>query len=301
MIKLLFFTFIIISSPIFSEEGKPSNGKTDKSQLEKEMDSVNFKNIKKILQADMLGEEVQKKESKSRVIKNRRLRKSQGRYEVPTNNDFWSFASELWLVKNAAILKWDFRKPEYGIEDAFKYFLESIGHLEKRFKVILLDSPNITHFALPSDEGHYIFILSVPFIRTLDLSKLEISLILFEDYLRANNKYFKNYVMNKELEKQLGSNFYKSKKLDTSFITNLHKRYDEFTLDKGFTFQQQFHITKQMEGYLKNDLRLFNSYVKMLRKIDDLVKTNLLYSKYLKLYPSPEIQLGWLNPEKKKI
>ena len=37
-------------------------------------------------------------------------------------------------------------------------------------------------------------VLSVPFIRTLDLSKLEISILLFEDFLRAKGEFFKTYV-----------------------------------------------------------------------------------------------------------
>ena len=32
--------------------------------------------------------------------------------------DFWPIATEWWLVKNAPTLKWDFDRPEYGLEQA---------------------------------------------------------------------------------------------------------------------------------------------------------------------------------------
>ena len=79
------------------------------------------------------------------------------------------------------------------------------------------------------------------------------------------------------------------------------KYSDEKIFDKGFNFQQQYMITKQMGEILKADLKLWNSYLQMLKKIDRLVKTNLLYDRYNSIYPSPELQISWLVPPKKVL
>ena len=39
----------------------------------------------------------------------------------------------------------------------------------------------------------------------------------------------------------------------------------------------------------------------MLNKIDKLIKINHDYKDYTSIYPSPEMQIKWLTPEKKKI
>jgi len=56
-----------------------------------------------------------------------------------------------------------------------------------------------------------------------------------------------------------------------------------------------------MDHLLKSDPGVWSSYLKLIRKIDKLVKTNLLYKDYTKIYPSPELQLKWLVPEQKRI
>ena len=78
------------------------------------------------------------------------------------------------------------------------------------------------------------------------------------------------------------------------------KSYDQISFIKGFNFQQQFNITKLMNNHLVSDMKLWNSYYKLLGKLDTLVKSNLMYQKYNKIYPSPELQLNWLKPVKKK-
>ena len=73
------------------------------------------------------------------------------------------------------------------------------------------------------------------------------------------------------------------------------KRYDEIIFDKGFNFQQQFETTKKISRLLKNQIKLWNTYYKLIGKINELVSNNLLYKNYTKIYPSPELQLGWLT------
>ena len=166
---LLLFCFLIGTS--FAKE--------DKSAPE-----YDFKAIKEVLKNDMLDGEADKKVKKIRAAMIRKKAFAKSKYNIPGEDEFWTFLSQYWLVQNAQLLKWDFKKPDYGIDKSFRTFLEKLGHYNVKFKVLILDSPNIFHFALPSGGGEYLFLLSLPFIRTLDLNKLEISVILYEDYFR---------------------------------------------------------------------------------------------------------------------
>ncbi len=263
-------------------------------------ETIEFDKIKKVLRKDRLGTEVAKKKAVRSVKKKKRKEKKIGRYDIPSVESFWSFFSEYWLIKNATVLKWDFKKPDYGLESSFREFLETMGIYEVRFKILLVNSPDVTHFALPSNPNEYIFLLSVPFIRTLDLSKLEISLLLFEDYLRIQNGFFKDYVSVAGMNEFIGGNFYQ-KSFNSKLMNTVSSRYDDLIFDKGFSFKQQFKVTENMNQMLRSSSKLWNSYYLMIGKIDNLVKTNILYQKYLKIYPSPELQLSWLRPEKKKV
>jgi hypothetical protein len=54
-----------------------------------------------------------------------------------------------------------------------------------------------------------------------------------------------------------------------------------------------------VDALLKNDLKLWNTYISLLEKIDQLVKNNSLYKNYTLIYPSPELQINWLKPKNK--
>lgn len=267
-----------------------------KGNEEKESELLKFDSIKNVLKRDQLDKTAQKAQNKAAAAKSDRLQKERGLYEFPPEREVWSFLSELWLVKNAQILKWDFEKPDYGLSETFSNFLRKMGFVEIRFKILTADSPNLYHFALPSNPGEYIFILSVPFMRTLDVSKFEISLLLFEDFIRAREKFFQQKVETPELTKALGTNF-QGKSFDKKLITDTLKKYDEVIFDKGFNFQEQFTVTTNVSNYLKNDLKLWSSYVKLLERIDELTKNNLLFKNYNTIYRSAELQLNWLRPK----
>ncbi|MGZ3787625.1 MAG: hypothetical protein ACXVLQ_03840 [Bacteriovorax sp.] len=269
-----------------AKEGNKEGGK----------DLLDFSSIKDIIKKDGLEGELKKKQDEKRKYLDQKKLKEMKRYNVPTEDVFWSFFSELWLVKNATLLKWDIHKPDFELEKSFGAFLEGQGHFEKKIKILLLDSTEIAHAALPSNQDEYIFILSLPFIRTLDLSKVEISLLLFEDFIRLRKGYFKNFVFDKELENYLGSNF-NGKPFDKKLVDNHLKKYGQLLFEKGFSFQEQFETTKEMDALLKNDLKIWNTYLTMLEKIDNLTKNNALYKKYSQIYPSPELQLNWLKPK----
>jgi hypothetical protein len=217
---------------------------------------------------------------------------------IPSANEIWSFLSEYWLVKNAPVLKWDFEKPDYGIVPHFEEFLQKLGYYEQKFKIVLCNSPTLAHVGLPG-TNEVILVLSVPFIKQLNLSLPEISILLFEDFLRVKEGYVEKKVMSPEVQAMLGAPIEKNAQIFKTFKEVIDK-LDSVIFDKGFTFQEQFDITQKMDKQLKSDLNLWSLYGVMLRKIDGLVKGNLLFKSYSQIYPSPEMQLRWLGGEVKQ-
>ena len=257
---------------------------------------LDFNSIKDLIKKDGLEDELKKKEEEKRVYLDKKKISDMKRFNVPVEDAFWNLMSEYWLVKNAPLLKWDFHKPEYELEKTFIDMLEKQGIYEKKIKILLIDSTEIIHASLPSNDQEFIFILSLPFIRTLDLSKVEIALLLLEDFLRARRGYFKKYLVNKELEAFIGSNF-NGKPFDKKLIKDLMSKYSTVILEKGFSFQEQFEITTEMDTILKNDLKIWNTYLVLLEKMDQLTKGNTLYKKISQIYPSPELQINWIKPK----
>ena len=287
--RYLFLSALIASSALAQDSKLPE---------EKELDVVDFQNVKDVLKKDGLLQEVQRKETEVVKIKEIRSEEEKIRYVWPTEEEFWPLAADLWLVKQAPLLRWDFDRPDYGLQESFSTILRSVGMLQKRFRLLAIDSPAPGHLGLPWKDEEYCLLFSVPFVRSMDLSKLEISLLLLEDVLRLQEGWLKEYSRPAKLKELVGQNFMGSKP-DLSPMHEAGKAYTRFLAEKGFSFQQQFQITKKMDALLKAHPELWNSYVRLLGKIDRLVKGNPAFADYLKLYPSPEMQIRWLAPEEK--
>lgn len=283
--------FALISFNLFAQTGK--------LQDEKELEIVNFNSIKKILKQDGLSESAKKKETQVKILKNEQKAIESQRYLYPSEPELWGFVSEYWLIKNAQVLSWDFDKPDYGLEKSFSSMLQNLGFYQKKFKILLLNTPSMVRAALPGND-EVILLLSVPFIRSLDLSKMEISLLLLEDFIRYDQGYFKKAVTTEKFTKLAGTSF-QGAKADVSMVEAMLKNYSDFINNKGFTFQQQFETTKKMDAYLKSSPELWNAYFRLLGKIDRFVKSNLQYKDYVRLFPSPEMQIKWLSPEDKVL
>jgi hypothetical protein len=288
--KLALSSFLITMS-LFAQ--------TEKLQDEKELEVVDFKSIKKVLQQDGLSESSHKKVKQVTILKKEQGKIETQRYLYPTEPELWGFISEYWLIKNAQLLNWDFEKPDYGLETSFSSIMETLGFYQKRYKILLVNTPSVVRAAIPGND-EFILILSIPFIRSMDLSKLEISLLLFEDYLRIEQGYFKKNVSTEKFQKIAGTNF-QGHKPDISFVEEMLKNYNNQINNKGYTFQQQFEITKKMDAFLKSNPELWNAYFRLLGKIDRFVKVNAQYKDYVRLYPSPEMQLKWISPEEKVL
>lgn len=287
----VFFIILFFVSNSYAQE--------EKLQEQKELEAVNFSSIKKILQQDGLSEAARKKAKQVKILKNEQGKIENQKYFYPSERELWGFISEYWLIRNAQLLNWDFEKPDYGLEESFRTMLESLGFYQKRFKILLLNTPSVVRASLPGNN-ETILLLSLPFIRSLDLSKLEISLLLLEDFIRLEQGYFKKMVETSKLSSLAETNF-QGKKPDISMVEEVLKNYSQQVLRRGFTFQHQFELTKKMDAYLKASPALWNAYFRLLGKIDRFIKGNAQYKDYVRLYPSPEMQIKWLTPEEKVL
>lgn len=269
-----------------------------KTQEELREEVIDYSNIQKLLKKDGLEKNAKLKKKIVQQIKVEKQKIKVEKFNYPSNEDFWGFASRMWLVKNAQELKWDVPRPDYGIRERFRKLLEEFGYYNENFKILIVDSPNIVKLALPSAKNESIYVLSLPFMRALDLSKTEISLLLLEDFFRLKSDMFKsNLGVDTSI---IGANFANAE-FNKSALLKILKAYGDVAYKKGFSFQQQYEITKKMDKVLKSSPEAWNSYFKLLKKIDQLVKNNLMYKNYLKIYPSPELQIEWLSPKKKVL
>ncbi|MBI2521956.1 MAG: hypothetical protein HYV97_16185 [Bdellovibrio sp.] len=274
--------------------GSSSSGQATEGQILKESEVVDFNSIKELLKKDQLEKEVVKIEKVVKTEKKKKVEVKKNLFNIPGDEEFWSFFSEYWLVKNAPALKWEYQHPEYGLEETFEKLLEKFGHFEKRFKILLLNTTALYHIALPSDSSGVILLLSDPFIKHLDLSKLEIALLLFQDFLRERMGQFRHKVETKELRQELGKNF-EGRALSAKIFDQVLKNYDQVIFNKGFSFQEQFELTRDMGNLLRSETTLWTTYIDLLKKLDGIVKTDNKFKDYSKIYPSPELQINWLG------
>ncbi|OIQ19069.1 MAG: hypothetical protein BM556_07220 [Bacteriovorax sp. MedPE-SWde] len=289
MKKILIFTLLL--------SGNTSTLSQEKA-LPVKNDFVDFNNIKSVLKKDGLAKTVKKKQIKHKKKVKIKKNKTKQFYNLPHNDVFWKMMTEYWLVKNSVILKWDFHKPDYGLGDYFEQFLKNMGEYGVKYKILYINSSNITHFGFPFGKDEYLFVISVPFIKIMDLSKLQISILLYEDLTRLKFNQFKSKFDPVLLGKLKEGNFYQ-KKFPAAEIKTFQEKVDKVVFESGFNFQEQYQVTKHLNNVFKSNKKFWQNYYSLLEKIDDLTKQNLMYKNYVKIYPSPELQLNWINPIKK--
>lgn len=290
---LYVFAIVLSFSTLATDDAvKPNDSATT---LEKELEVVDFDKLNEVLKKDKLDAYSKEKEALAKKIAAQRKELEKKKYYYPREENFWSMTSDLWCVKNALYLKWDFEKADLGIGLAFKKLLEQFSLNKKKVKILILDTMSVAHLALPANENSYILLLSLPFIRSMDLTKREISLLLFEDMVRADKGYFKQGLNLSDVNSKFGKTMTNNKP-DMKFMSQLLDGYSEIGLQRGFSFQQQFDVTKFMDNILKTRSEYWQAYLSLVQKRDLLVKTNEGFSWYSRFYPSPEMQLTWLQP-----
>ncbi len=282
--KKLLISSLLFSSLAFAQDSTPV-----------ENEFVNFNKIQKVLKKDGLEKAAKEKQKKMAAKKVDVEATKKAFYNTPAGRDFWHIVTQYWLVKNVDLLKWDFHKPDFGIKEYFSKFLAEVGYFGVKFDILYINSANMTHFGLPLSENHYLFVVSVPFVRAMDLSKLQISLVMFEDLLRLKDNQFINKFDDATLLRLMNTNFYK-KQFPKEEFAKVLARYSDIIFNSGFSFKDQFKITKKMDVILKNNPKYWKNYYHLLEKIDSLTKGNLLYKNYAKIYPAPELQLKWIDP-----
>ena len=102
---------------------------------------------------------------------------------------------------------------------------------------------------------------------------------------------------NKLLAKISNKSFYK-KKLPKEEFKKFFDSIDHLIYKKGFNFKEQYLITRKIVEIFREKKVYWNAYYSYLKKIDDLIKMNLMDGKYLRIYPSPELQMNWMNSKK---
>lgn len=288
---------LVASLPLFFLFLYGANALAQKTAEKTEKENIEFDAVKDLLKKDMLDVEVAKKKQAEKRKKAIEKKLETRRYDYPSEEDFWPFITEYFLVKNAPQLKWDFAKPDYGIATYLQDVLERVGFVKRKVKLLVVNTKELFHMGLPGRDNESILLISLPFMRALDLSKSEISLILLEDFVRLEEKFFLQKISDKKLVSLLGTSFHK-KKPNMDLIEKTHKKYYKHVFDQGFTFEEQFKTTKKMNRLLSGNDELLEIYKKALAKIDLLVKNDKAFKNYLKIYPSPEMQLEWLKPGK---
>jgi hypothetical protein len=223
-----------------------------------------LKGLKDIITNDFLEEEARKRNALATEEDRLREEKRLMKLRFPQGEVFWKFLSEIWLVKNAALLKWDIKTPNYGLEENISKLFKALGIYEKKFKIILADTPSIPHMYLPTD-GEVLYILSVPFLRALDLTKLEISMLILEDYIRSENKYIENFIT---IDSKKISKGFVSKKETNDILNKNLTQISDFAFKKGYDFQSQFELTKKMDQLLKPTPVYWKIYLDYLKKVD---------------------------------
>lgn len=269
-----------------------------------------LKSIQNILKNDFLEKEMKEKQVQLEKERNeKKIEEDKTGYNYPTKNEIFTLLTQLWLVKNSTNLHWDFKNAHLGIMESVKNLFVKLGIIDKKINILIIDNPKYAHGALPygqplnssssqekTDQEELFFFLSLPFIRSMDLSTLEISMIILEDYFRIQLGIFKNYIIEDESIQKLGTNFY-GQFPDVSFITTSLDKYNQFFQLRGYKISEENLVFKSMKNILQIDeMKLLLVYQETLKKINELVTTNTLYSYYTKWYPSPYIKLtSWVK------
>jgi hypothetical protein len=250
--------------------------------------------LKKVIKNDLLEEEIQKKKLLQAEKEKERLKKEEKKSHFMREEDFWSFCSEYWLVSKRSDLFWDFDHPDYGVEPAVIELFKRLLIYQSEIRLLFVKTNQMTYMYLPANKGHSIILFSVPFMKTLDLSKMEVAILVLESVLRSEMNDFTRYVTSKELKDLWGKNFFQQK-MNLDVFKKVLQQYDYFIYKKGFQFQQQFELTKKMTSILRPHPKLLKLYINLLQKLDVLVKTQPLYRFHAQIYPSPEFQLKWIE------
>lgn len=240
--------------------------------------------IKDILIKDHLLLEADKKKMDELRLEAEKEKIEKSKIKVLTDEEFTEIATLLWLVKRESKLRWDFEKVDYGVNETFKKLLHKLNVTGPVYKILYLNSDIIPHVGILSGNN-YILLISKTFIEKLDLSKQEVALILFEEFIRLKLNLLQNKINQKVTKMDV-----KDKRTFDEYWNIL----DQEIIKMGFSFQEQFSLTKEIVNYIKNEPKISEIYQRLNEKIKILIQTENQYSFYPKIYPSPDLKEAWL-------
>ena len=265
MIKTIVFFMIIFSFKCYSSGIQQIKDILVKDKLIKEEDKNKIDELKRKVEQDNLN-----------FTKENQINKA----------DFLNLVANLWLVKREKILKWDFKKVDYGVNEVFQNLLKKFSTSGLNYKILYLNSDAVVHYGLSMGDS-YLLLISKPFIERLDLSKQEIALILFEEYIRLNSNIVEEKLMSHIGDFQV-SNL-------NPIIDKTLLFYDDYILNKGFTFQDQYELVKSVAINIKNDKKVVELYRGLNDKIKNLIILDKSFHGYSKRFPSPDLKEKWLE------
>lgn len=253
-------------------------------------------NIKQYLESDFLLGESIKKEKLQKESTQQLLNHTKNKYRYPSVQDFWKFASEYWLVKNIDVLKWDRASDASLYKKGFEQLLATLNKKGITFKIIVSPTSWISHFVLPRGTGNYIFVVSLPFITEAKLTTEDVLFVMLEDLIRIEKGYLFDFLKDESFFKKLGSDFYVNKKPNMSDFEKMMEQMSYFYKQYGYSFDQEFRVTRELIELIKNDEPLTQKYEGYSYKLSKLgEKFKQLFPKDEGLYPGLMIKKSWLK------
>ena len=250
--------------------------------------------IKSIIKNDFIKKNKEKINQKKRAALQKKTKKNKKR-ESDNKYYSWKILNRLWLVENVDVLKWNFDRPDYGLNKVINDVLRRTGYSSVKYKIILSNSNIISHTSLPGKRSEVFIILSKIFLERMDVTKQEIALLVLEELVRSRK--YKNI---DDLEQRIGTyprlkNGRNYKKDVNAFVRKAFKVYDELVYNYKSNFKEEYAVHTILMNSLASEQKLLNSYLNLQKKINRLIRDDHLFSNYPNVYPSPELRIRWMT------
>ena len=274
LINSLFIAFLFVSSSTFGN-------------------NTPIDDIKSIIKNDFEKKNKEKINKKKREAIQNKTKKNK---KLESDNKYysWKILNRLWLVENVDVLKWNFDRPDYGLNKVINDTLKRTGYSSVKYKIILSNSNITSHTSLPGKGSEVFIILSKIFLERMDVTKQEIALLVLEELVRSRK--YKNI---DTLEKRIGryprlKNRRNYKKDVNAFVRKAFKVYDELVYNYKSNFKEEYAVHTILMNSLASEQKLLNSYLNLQKKLTALLETTI-FSNYPNVYPSPELRIRWMT------
>ena len=253
--------------------------------------------IEKYIQSDFLTKEIELKNSfQDKKLESLYVQKKQS-FKYPSYDDFWRFTFEYWMVKNAKYLKWDQSIANEEFNQELRSLFQSTNIKIKKFKVFILPTSWISHFAIPKGNSEFYFFISQQFIKEAALKSSQAAIVLFDDYIKLKNGFLMKFLQDTDFVKKLGKDFYLNKQPDIPGFEKLVEKISYFFRFYGYQFNHAFESyqdIKSMGDKSNKELisRFQKTYSQVYQSRDRLMKK---FPRIEGLYPSIMMYHSWFQ------